>query len=95
MNGLILESQERSHHHPPLGAKQEEQHMTPQEHHEFMIGWDAYQFGHSDINVCTSMLQRRGWLSARAAEEVVFMEDARIEAANEVARATSRQAVHA
>ena len=57
--------------------------MTPQEHHEYMRGWDLYQFGHADISACASMLQRRGWLDARAAEEVVFMDEARAYAERE------------
>jgi hypothetical protein len=57
--------------------------MSAQEFTEYMKGWNLYQFGHSDINVCTSMLQRRGWLDARAAEEVVFMDEARAYAERE------------
>ena len=57
--------------------------MSAQDHSEYMKGWNLYQFGHSDINVCTSMLQRRGWLDARAAEEEVFMDEARAYAERE------------
>jgi len=57
--------------------------MSEQDWREYMKGWNLYQFGHSDINVCTSMLQRRGWLDARAAEEVVFMDEARAYAERE------------
>ena len=57
--------------------------MSAQDHAEYMKGWDLYQFGHSDINVCTSMMQRRGWLAARAAEETVFMDEARAYAERE------------
>ncbi len=57
--------------------------MNAQEHTEYMTGWNLFQFGHSDINVCTSMLQRRGWLDARAAEEAVFMDEARAYAERE------------
>jgi len=57
--------------------------MSAQDHIEYMKGWNLYQFGHSDINVCTSMLQRRGWLDARAAEEAVFMDEARAYAERE------------
>ena len=57
--------------------------MSEQDWQEYNKGWNLYQFGHSDINVCTSMLQRRGWLAARAAEEVVFMDEARAYAERE------------
>ena len=57
--------------------------MTAQEHHEYMRGWDLYQFGHADISACASMLQRRGWLDARAAEKIVFMDEARAYAERE------------
>ena len=57
--------------------------MSEQDWHEYMKGWDLYQFGHSDIKVCTRMVQRRGWLAARAAEESVFMDEARAYAERE------------
>lgn len=61
--------------------------MSAQEHHEYMIGWDLYQHGHSDINVCTSMLQRRGWLAARAAEAASDWQEAQDYVARELAHA--------
>ena len=57
--------------------------MSAQEFTEYMKGWDLYQFGHADISACASMLQRRGWLAARAAEETVFMDEARAYAERE------------
>ncbi len=65
--------------------------MSAQDHIEYMNGWNLYQFGHSDINVCTSMLQRRGWLDARAAEEAVFMDEAKFAAEYEAALAVGRR----
>ena len=60
-SGRILNSQKHTTRRRKAHTKRDAS-MNAQDHSEYMKGWNLYQFCHSDINVCTSMLQRRGWL---------------------------------